>query len=462
MTTKIHIDHLIDIVSNGGKVTTGIDIYNRTGILLLDKSALVTRTRVLEIIKENGVMEVPLSVDGKSGLWDANGNLISGSENEWSSNNITTSYDTPVSLTGIEKKLQDIEERKRLALENYKSAKACIKQTMTDIKENGGLFDIEDVYTQVNHLAEFVTLMNNPFSYLTKEIVSYDDYLYNHSINVCTIGTMVMNRFNTSFSDLINNFINANAAAFDSVPAAQSRYHQYQYDEMAHISCGYFLHDIGKVLVPDDILNKSGKLTLSEFQEVRKHSFDMGLQILDKNNIDSPFIANTVAYHHGPLYADEERCYPNDRMPEEIPLYVKICKLADIYDAMTSKRSYKEAVNQINVVTDVFRSYAGKDPVLQHVLHSFIKSVGIYPPGSIVYLRNGQMAYVLESDGPLLLPFTDEQRNCLNNKCDPVSLDAEDIEEGLQIDKRKSVREPLDVWELLPSYLKTPLSEAAD
>ena len=139
----------------------------------------------------------------------------------------------------------------------------------------------------------------------------------------------------------------------------------------------------------------------------------------------------------------------------EIPPYVKIAKLADIYDAMTSKRCYKDAFNPINVVTNIFRTYANKDPFLQVVLHSFVKVVGIYPPGSILTLRNGQMAYVLLSDGPIVLPFTDSKAQPLSNKPDPIDLGSINIIESpqIQIDNRKSLKAPAEVIDLLPSYI---------
>ena len=471
MTTTIDIDNLITIVSNGGKVTTGINVYSKTGVLLLDKDILVTNADILKTIKKNGVDEIPLSMDGRSGLWDADGNSIPNGKNKgYSMAGSSRAADEAgaasypgTALSGIEKKLNEIEEKKKIADENYKAAKACVKKAFSEVKESGGRFDVEDVHSQVSRLTEFITLMSNPFSYLTREIVSCDDYLYNHSINVCTIGTTVIHKFNTSFSAMINNFINANSAAHpmsDDSNEKTDSYHHYQLDELEHISCGYFLHDIGKVLVPDNILNKSGKLTKKEFDQVKKHSFELGLELLEKNNISNPFISGTVKYHHGPLYSGEERSYPDERSYEEIPLYVKICKLADIYDAMTSKRSYKEAFNQINVVTDIFRSYAKKDPVLQHILHAFIKSIGIYPAGSIVFLRNGQMAYVLESEGPIVIPFTDNQGNSQTKKYDPISLESDEVDSSLQIDKRKSVKQPLEVYELLPPYLKTKPAEA--
>jgi hypothetical protein len=122
---------------------------------------------------------------------------------------------------------------------------------------------------------------------------------------------------------------------------------------------------------------------------------------------------------------------------------------------MTSKRCYKDAFNPINAVTDIFRSYANKDPFLQVVLHSFVKIIGIYPPGSILTLRNGQMAYVLLSDGPVVLPCTDKEGQPLANKPDPIDLGSINAVESpqMQIDKRKPLNAPMEVIASLPPYI---------
>ena len=76
MSTRISIDDLIEIVKTGGKVKTGVDVYNKNGILLLDKNVLVDKVKILEIIRENGINSVPVNQSLNGGLWDGSGNLI--------------------------------------------------------------------------------------------------------------------------------------------------------------------------------------------------------------------------------------------------------------------------------------------------------------------------------------------------------------------------------------------------
>jgi HD-GYP domain-containing protein (c-di-GMP phosphodiesterase class II) len=475
MNTRISIDNLIEIVKTGGKVKTGVDVYNAKGILLLDKDILVEKAKILEIIKDSGINSLPVSTSFDGGLWDGQGNLINvnsdglidydetGSSHTIKKPVIESSDDVfifPDAMTNeIEMRLLEIEEIKEQAAKKYNSAKESIKKVLTDIKNTGGQFDFDEVESNVSKLVDFLVIADNPFSYLTQEIFSYDDYLYNHSINVCAIGTAVTNRFNNHFSNVVDDLLKGNASDIDNSPEMDSKkqlntFTCYYKDELSDISLGFFLHDIGKILVADEVLNKTGKLTQTEFSEVKKHSYEYGVSLLDKNQLKNSVIRNIIKYHHAPLFEDEERCYPSDRVPSQISPYVRICKLADIYDAMTSIRCYKEAINPISVVNQLFKRYAKKDTMLQYVLHAFVKSIGIYPPGSIIFLRNGQMAYVLESEGPLVIPFTDNKENTLKQKPDPIDISASGLDESKLVDSRKSVKTPKDVFEILPTYLK--------
>jgi HD-GYP domain-containing protein (c-di-GMP phosphodiesterase class II) len=463
MNTKISIDNLLEIVKSGGKVKTGLDVYNKEGTLLLEKDIFVTKTSILEILREKGVNTVPVNTSLDGGLWDSTGQPID-IDNDGFVKMEPQPESKPVvpslATNEIEMRLIEIEEIQKQASEKYLVAKQSIKKVLTDIKNTGGQFDYNDVEKNVSELVNFLITSDNPFSYLTREMFSFDDYLYNHSINVCAIGTAILTRFNESFSTTIDGLLKNNSNDLydpfgkSTKGKGNAAFQCYYPDELKDISLGFFLHDIGKIIVPDEILNKEGPLTDKEFIEIKKHSYEYGVSVLEKNQSKNSIIRNIVQYHHAPLYQNEARCYPDDADYSQIPLYTRICKLADIYDAMTSKRCYKEAFNPISVVTQLFRSYAKKDTILQHILHAFVKSIGIYPPGSIIYLQTGQMAYVLESHGPIVLPFTDGQGNPLRRKPDPINL--HDIEEeSLQrVDNRKNIQTPKKVYSKLPEYIR--------
>ncbi|MCA1795300.1 MAG: HD domain-containing protein [Desulfobacteraceae bacterium] len=473
MESKISIDVLMDIVRSGGKVMTGVDVYNPAGVLLLAGDSSVGTLRPLEVIKKNGIGSVPVDTNLNGALLDSDGNGISMEALEMAaaaSHQGAAPASMPetkartvipsIATNEIEVRLVEIEEKRRQALQKHAAAKKCINNVLKDIQDTDGQFDYTEVEKTVSDLTEFLIVGENPFSYLTQEMFSYDEYLYNHSINVCAIGTAVLIRFNQLFSKIVNDHIKCAHTADIHNPFTNEAIQRspgftcFYPNELEDISLGFFLHDIGKTLVPDHILNKNGKLTGTEFLEVKKHSYEYGETLIQKNHIRNATVENIVGFHHAPLYAQEERTYPAVDDYSTIPICTRICKLADIYDAMTSRRCYKESFNPVNVVTQIFRSYAKKDPMLQYILHAFVKSIGIYPPGSIVFLQNGQMAYVLESKGPLLLPFTDEKGNTLSHKPDPVVADSKGTSKLHMVDNRGSVKSPKDVYYVLPDYLK--------
>jgi HD-GYP domain-containing protein (c-di-GMP phosphodiesterase class II) len=446
--TLADIDQLIEIIRRGGKVKTGIDVYNENGVLLLEKDVLVEHEKTLLRIKESGITDITINETDNCGIWDKNGNRLSIDKSHG------TMIGNPVCATGIEKKIIEITKRKKEASLRYQITKKNIKKVISDIKKTGGNFEYNDVENTVSELLSFMDENENAFSFLTKEILSYDDYLYNHSINVCTIATAILKTFNTNFSHSLNTFISSKSPfPFDKGPDVGT-FSYYLPEELYSMSIGYYLHDIGKVLIPIDILNKKGRLTAEEFVLVKTHSYVKGIEVIEKNNINNPFITNSIRYHHSAIFNNEEGCYPDTRRHHEIPIYVKVCKLADIYDAMTSKRCYKEAVNPINVVAEIFHKYARKDPMLQFILHAFVTCIGIHPPGSIIFLENGQMAYVLDSKGPIIIPFTDKNGATLKYRSDPIDLGEKDMKNSWKINTTKAPIAPIDVYNKLPSFLK--------
>ena len=122
---------------------------------------------------------------------------------------------------------------------------------------------------------------------------------------------------------------------------------------------------------------------------------------------------------------------------------------------MTSKRCYKDAYNPVAVVTSIVRSYAGKEDSLQLLLHAFVKSIGIYPPGSVVHLLDNRLAYILDSEGPIVLPFTDERGESIPKQPDPIDLGDKDmLSAGLTVDNERPLVAPLDAHRMFPKYLR--------
>jgi len=465
-TPQISIDDLIGLVAAGHTVKTGIDIFTKSNLLLLEKDFLVDRTTILLNLKKKGIENIPIHYGTNGGIWKKNGDEIRIAVPEPKQKakpqpaKVQEIVPASKNSSEVERRIVEINNLKIVAEEKYEAAKKNIKKVIQTLQESDGEIDYGIVKETVENLFSFVTEQNSGFSYLTKEIFNYDDYLYNHSINVCAIGTAVARKFSNHFSSVINSNLNSTPMTDLTVENNDNHQHYtcYYEDELYNISIGLFMHDLGKVLIDKNIINKTGRLSKDEFNEIKKHSSEKGEELLDKNNISNPFIRNIAKYHHAKLFDNETKCYPNDRNPLDIPPYVKICKLADIYDAMTSKRCYKDAFSPVSVVSQIFHKYARQDNILQHILHSFVNSIGIYPPGSIVALVNGQLVYVLDSTGPTVLPITDSSGNTLLFKPDPFIIDPKSNNKELQVDRRRSPMSPLEAYKILPTYLKNTIT----
>jgi HD-GYP domain-containing protein (c-di-GMP phosphodiesterase class II) len=447
---------------------------------------LIHRKKTLLKLREEGVQFISFDLEGGGGFWHKKGAPLpikstssasvkskkNGSPSEASSASAEGVPESsvpkaipPLYPSKIEKRLQEIIDVKKEAHQKYQLAKKCIKKVITDIKTRNGELDYQQVEETVSDLFDFVSSNHHSFSYLTREIFSFDDYLYNHSINVCTIGTVVLQRFNRRLPAVDSDLFKAPGKAGLQQEYAHAPVPSFHYRsrEMRDICIGFFLHDIGKVLIPDQVLNKQGKLTPEEFRIVQGHSYDKGAKLLQKNHIENAFIQNIVKYHHAALYENEAHCYPADKSFMDIPAYVMICKFSDIYDAMTSKRCYKEAFNPIKVVTRIFRNYAHKGPHLQMALYTFVKSIGICPAGSVVTLINGQKAFVLESNGPLVLPFTNAEGDTLSKHLEPIDLGEKDSIRGeVKIDNSKPLLSPRNAYDILPAFLKAIVRQEQD
>jgi len=170
-------------------------------------------------------------------------------------------------------------------------------------------------------------------------------------------------------------------------------------DEVRDAGLAGLLHDIGKIAIPPEVLNKPGALTADEFRSVIVHP-QAGYDILvgDSNMRD---IALDVCLHH------HERMdgtgYPHKLAGEGISLFARMGAICDVYDAVTSDRPYKKAWDAAYAIQRMVEWRGNHfDPA---VFNAFVKSVGIYPVGSLVRLRSGRLAVVMQhAPGALLTP----------------------------------------------------------
>lgn len=148
------------------------------------------------------------------------------------------------------------------------------------------------------------------------------------------------------------------------------------------------LHDVGKMVVPEAILNKPGPLTESEFAEMREHSL-RGHELLSAG-VGVPEAALDVCLHHHERM--DGKGYPKQLAGDNISLFARMGAICDVYDAMTSRRCYKDPFSAIEAIT-MMRSWQGHFD--DKLLFQFMRSIGVLPADMLVRLRSNQLAVVL-------------------------------------------------------------------
>ncbi|EQM75291.1 HD-GYP domain-containing protein [Stutzerimonas stutzeri] len=149
------------------------------------------------------------------------------------------------------------------------------------------------------------------------------------------------------------------------------------------------LHDVGKMAMPEAVLNKPGNLTDAEFAVMRSHPERGHTMLLAAGSI--PASALDVCLHHHEKF--DGSGYPHRLQGEDISLFARMAAVCDVYDAITSNRPYKQAWNPAESLARMAQWQGHFDT---QVFHAFIRSVGIYPLGSLVRLESGRLGVVID------------------------------------------------------------------
>jgi HD-GYP domain-containing protein (c-di-GMP phosphodiesterase class II) len=158
---------------------------------------------------------------------------------------------------------------------------------------------------------------------------------------------------------------------------------------LEQLSLAGLLHDIGKLAVPAKLLNKPDRLTDDEFKVVRNHP-ERGYEVLKNSGSFSDIVLDVCLHHHERV---DGSGYPHGLTRHQISDYAKMAAVCDVYDAITSRRSYKLAWLPSESVRSMYKWSGHFD---QEILAAFIRSIGIYPVGSLVRLQSGRLAVVAD------------------------------------------------------------------
>lgn len=205
-------------------------------------------------------------------------------------------------------------------------------------------------------------LDNSDVSYDMIDIATYDNYTYIHCINVSVLSVIVG----------IGMGLN--------------------YTQLKHLSEAALLHDIGKVNISLDVLNKKGKLTDEEMDILRCHPQE-GYNMIKNNSKISGLVKNAVLSHHE---NEDGSGYPRQLLGKNIHIYAKIIHSCDVYDALVSNRVYRKALNPADALEYLMsNSYIMFDV---YCVKKILEYVSPYPTGITVELSNGQEAIVLQQN----------------------------------------------------------------
>jgi HD-GYP domain-containing protein (c-di-GMP phosphodiesterase class II) len=159
------------------------------------------------------------------------------------------------------------------------------------------------------------------------------------------------------------------------------------------------LHDLGKAVMPQDILNKPGKLTPEEFDIIKQHP-RRGYELLLTHGQTEGGITDVCLHHHERV---DGSGYPDRLSGDQISLVARMGAVCDVYDAVTSDRPYKAGWDPAHALSQMATWQGHFD---RAIFESFVKCIGIYPTGSLVKMRSGRLAVVVEqSAGSLTKPL---------------------------------------------------------
>jgi len=248
-------------------------------------------------------------------------------------------------------------EEMRRARQIHAQANRVVRDMMQDVRL-GKAVSLENVGPLVEAVTESILRNGNALLGLIG-IKNKDDYTFQHSVSVCT---------------LMITFGRALGLGGEALKQA---------------GIGGLLHDVGKMKVPDAVLNKAGRLSDEEFELIRRHPGD-GHEILLGSGGVGEIPLYITRHHHERI---DGSGYPDRLAGSDISAMARMAAIVDVYDAITAERCYHRALPATEALRKMWEW--SKDHFDQKLLSSFMRCIGIYPVGSLVRLASGRLGVVV-------------------------------------------------------------------
>ena len=270
----------------------------------------------------------------------------------------------------------------------YKAAKLIIQQAMEDVRM-GRALNMEAVSEVVGSMADSILRNPDALTSLTR-LKQFDEYTFFHSVNTSILALSV------------------------------GRYLGYERELLLQLGTGMLLHDIGKMQIPIELLNKPGRYEADEFEIMKQHVL-RGAEILSSSTGLTDMYLKPTLEHHERV---DGTGYPHKRSNRDLSHFGLIAAIVDIYDAVTSDRCYHTGKTPHDTLQLLYR-LGIQGHVDGTLVQQFVQVVGVYPVGSCVSLSAGETAIVKQFNHqapirPLVVLVTDEAGR---RRTTPIDLD---------------------------------------
>lgn len=254
-------------------------------------------------------------------------------------------------------------------LEQARKTHGRAKEAVTSMFQEarmGKALQLEEIGNLVDDIS--LSIARNPEAFLSlARLKTIDNYTYLHSVAVCALMIALGKQMGLDQALLKD------------------------------LGMAGLLHDVGKMMIPEEVLNKPGRLTDEEFDIIKKHP-QLGLDVLKGSQGVCDMALDVCLHHHERV---DGKGYPEKLSGDALSLFARMGAVCDVYDAITSIRCYKSNWEPAEAIRKMAEWQEGHFD--SNVFHAFVKTIGIYPSGTLVKLKSTRLAVVMEQTNKSLI-----------------------------------------------------------